>query len=66
MKEYEIVRVDPHYENYIITLKRIKVKSNYDTDVDWVYITPGKLNAFLKGKKIKGNLVKKRTRTWLE
>ena len=66
MSEYEIVRIDTYYENYLITLKNLKIKGKYGDKVDWVYISPENLNAFLKGKKIKGNLVKKRTRTWLE
>jgi len=66
MPYFEIKGINTYYENYTITLKNFKIKDKWGNDVNWVYISPRKLNDFLNGKKIKGNIISKRTRTWLE
>ena len=55
--KYQIKGIMSYYENYQLKLKGVK---------GWVFITEEQLTDVLKGKYIVGNIVKKRTRTWLE
>jgi hypothetical protein len=55
MSELHIKRVVPHYENFQVLIGK-----------RWVFVTPEILGRILSGVKIDGEIVKKRTRTWLE
>jgi len=54
-KEFEALI--KHYENFNIKFKG---------DPNWYFINQYDLDRMLKGVKLKGKIVKKRTRTWFE
>jgi hypothetical protein len=55
MNEIKIDEIMPSYENYQVRIGR-----------KWVYMSRGTLNRIIKGVTVKANIVKKRTRTWIE
>lgn len=55
MTKYKIQDIMKHYENY-----KVKIKGK------WYFVSPRKLENAIKGTSIKGKIVKKRTRTWIE
>jgi hypothetical protein len=58
MNEFEIAEIMVSYENFQV---RFKGKRS------WYYITPENLyKQLIIGKKIEGNIIKKKTRTWIE
>ena len=55
MGNYKIEDVRAYYESY-----QIKING------EWYFVTKEKLFGLIIGKSIKGEIVKKRTRTWVE
>jgi hypothetical protein len=55
MKELTIKRIEPYYENYNVLIGH-----------KWYFMSQNTLNQIIRGTTIKGELVKKRTRIWVE
>jgi hypothetical protein len=55
MNDIKIDEIMPSYENYQVRIGR-----------RWVYVSRETMNHIIKGVTVKANIVKKRTRTWIE